>query len=354
MTPGYPPDIGGIENVVQNLSEEMSKKGNEIYVLAASRSELGVERISENLIIERFRSISPNNSYHYPIGLKGRLKAIREDFDIIHAHGYHSFPALVSFLNRGKVPFFISCHYHRHSHKAFRNFLLKVYKIIAKRMVNFADCVFCVSRAEEILVKEDFEPKDCKVIHNGVVFPNIDTDDEICEDRIVMIGRLERYKNQENAIKFLKRNQNYKLDLVGDGPDFQRLRKIVGEEDLEERVVFHGRVSEKDRDLIISRAKALFTLSEHESFGLVILESLSMGKPVIASDIPSHREIFEEVGDGVILVDQNNIEEITLKMQDIEAYRGRVRNENVEKFRWKRIAEEYLSVYKKMVVNRQQ
>tara|TARA_B100001250_G_scaffold413658_1_gene448520 strand:+ start:1041 stop:2105 length:1065 start_codon:yes stop_codon:yes gene_type:complete len=349
VAPGYPPDIGGIESVVQQLSIEMSENGNQVYVLAASRSGFGVQKISKNLTVERLRSISPNNSYHLPIGLGRRLRALREEYDLVHAHGYHSFPALVSFLYRGNTPFFISCHYHRYSHKAFRNFLLKPYKTIASKMVNRSHCVFCVSGAEKSLVEEDFKPKSCKVIHNGVAYPEKIIDGSKNENRIVMIGRLEKYKNQEVAIRFLKKNNEYKLDLVGDGPDFQRLRKIVRNEELGDRVVFHGRVSEKDKNRIISRCSALLTLSEHESFGLVILEALSMGKPVMASDIPSHREIFEEVGDGVILVDQNNIEEIILKMHDIESYQGNVENEKIEKFRWGRIAEDYLRAYNEIL-----
>ena len=210
-------------------------------------------------------------------------------------------------------------------------------------------CVFCVSRAEKILVEEDFEPKSCKVIHNGVALPEIDTEESAHENRIVMIGRLERYKNQETAIRFLKRSQKYNLDLIGNGPDYQRLRNIVRDEGLGDRVVFHGEVSEKEKGQILSRCSALFTLSDHESFGLVILESIGMGKPVIASDIPSHREIYEEVGDGVNLVNQNNIDEIILKMQDIESHQGKVKNDNIEKFRWGKITEDYLREYRKIL-----
>ena len=351
VTPGYPPDIGGIENVVKELSERMSDSGNQIYVLATSKKKIGVERISEHLTIERVRAISPNNAYHYPIGLGKRLRALRGQFDIIHAHGYHSLPALVSYLNRGKTPFVISCHYHRHSHKLFRNILLKPYKLLAKKMINGSRCVFCVSKAEESLVKEDFLPVRCEVIHNGVSAQRFNDNERNNEDRIVMIGRLERYKNQELGIEFIKVNPQYKLEIIGDGPDFGRLRKIVESEGIGDRVSFHRGISEGDKNRILAKCSVLFSLSNHESFGLVILEAVSRGIPVIASDIPSHREIYDALKCGVNLVDQNDLEKISLAVKNIDLWKGDLENKNIEKFHWGEITVRYLEAYESLMAS---
>ena len=349
VTPGYPPDIGGIENVVKELSVRMSQSGNSVYVLTTSKKEIGMEKVSELLTVERVRSISPNNSYHLPIGLGKRLREIRGQFDIIHAHGYHSFPALVSYLNRGDTPFVISCHYHRNSHKFFRNILLKPYKLLTWNMINKSRCVFCVSKAEETLVKEDFSPKRTEVIHNGVITPLLGTIEENNEYRIVMLGRLEKYKNQEIGIEFVQGNPKYQLDIIGDGPDYARLRRLVESEGLTERVRFHRGISEQEKAQILARSSVLFSLSNHESFGLVILEAISMGIPTVASDLPSHREISHELEYGVYLVNQYDQNDISSAVKEIDIQKGGYGNKNIERFHWSNITDRYLNTYESLI-----
>ena len=321
ITRNFPPDIGGIENVVGQLSEEMSLRGNSVYVLSTTndKKRVGVEKLSDFLRVERIPAFSPKGAYHFPIGLRRRMRQIRGDFDIIHAHGYHSFPGLVAYANRGSTPFVFSCHYHRKSHKFFRNMLLIPYRKIAKRMVNGSDCVFCVSKAEKELVIHDFSPKKCEVLHNGVSIEEVDSSIGKRQESLVMIGRLERYKNHHIAIESLTKIPTICLDIIGDGPEYSRLEKMVISNGLETRVKFHRGVTEKKKMKILTRSSALLTLSDHESFGLVILEAASVGTSVIASKIPSHEEISAKLETGVTLVNTNSIEEITQAISDYQS-----------------------------------
>ena len=100
---------------------------------------------------------------------------------------------------------------------------------------------------------------------------------------------------------------------------------------------------------ILTRSSALLTLSDHESFGLVILEAASVGTSVIASKIPSHEEISAKLETGVTLVNTNSIEEITQAIRESLDRRDSEINENIEKFHWRKIADEYLALYGEII-----
>jgi glycosyltransferase involved in cell wall biosynthesis len=65
-------------------------------------------------------------------------------------------------------------------------------------------------------------------------------------------------------------------------------------------VSFAGHVSDADLHRWLKTARLVVSLSEQEAFGLQVLEGVAAGKPVVASDIPAHREAAEYLGDGEV------------------------------------------------------
>ncbi|MBI2596232.1 glycosyltransferase family 4 protein [Candidatus Daviesbacteria bacterium] len=98
---------------------------------------------------------------------------------------------------------------------------------------------------------------------------------------------------------------------------------------------------------IYNLAEALLLPSFYEGFGLPILEAQACGTPVITSDISSMPEVS---GGGAILIDPNKPDKITaaIKSLEMQSVKGKLIKEglrNVEKFSWKKVAEETLLVY---------
>ncbi len=131
-------------------------------------------------------------------------------------------------------------------------------------------------------------------------------------------------------------------------PLFPDPRSMARELGIEQRVIFPGWVAEEDKAALYSNALFFAFLSLYEGFGLMPLEAMSCGTPVLASRTSSLPEI---VGPGGLLVDPMDLEGIVEAMADLlrePALREQLRREALDqaaRFDWARTAEQTLQVY---------
>lgn len=349
----YSPDIGGVEEVVSAQSRILADRGHEVRVVTTSKEVEKIGEFKENgVLVNRFSSFSPNNAYFYSRKIEIFLKAIVGEYDIIHAHNYHAFPALHAYRSRGSKPYVLSAHYHGGSHHAIRNMLLKPYKLVSRKMVEGADSVVCVSQSEMQLLKSDFELSNAHVNHNAIELQTDQRDKD--KDAICVLGRLEKYKNVDRTIEGIERairlnGKGITLHIIGEGPDRPRLERLVENKGLTERVIFHGFLSKEEKDAIIGSCSIMITMSGYESFGITIIEAANQDLRVIASDIPPHRELAGILGEGVSLVDPSNVGTIsktiieTMKKENLPKY------EKISEFGWERNVDRLLEIYNKTI-----
>jgi len=123
--------------------------------------------------------------------------------------------------------------------------------------------------------------------------------------QFIHISRLEFYKNLEvviKAIKILKKSfPKVTLVIVGDGHHKEKLEKFVSELDLQENVIFKGRVSEEVKKNLLSSSRALVFPSLYEGFGFVILEAFAHKKPVLVSRVRPLSDIVEHNKTGLTI-----------------------------------------------------
>jgi glycosyltransferase involved in cell wall biosynthesis len=126
--------------------------------------------------------------------------------------------------------------------------------------------------------------------------------------RLVLVGRLSEAKGQDLAIEAVRvlvdRGHNVELELAGDVfPGYEHveraLRSLVARLDLNERVVFRGWVADP-RGLIAS-ADIVLVPSRNEPFGLVAMEAMMRGKPVVTSDAGGLPEVVRADVDGLVV-----------------------------------------------------
>jgi glycosyltransferase involved in cell wall biosynthesis len=116
---------------------------------------------------------------------------------------------------------------------------------------------------------------------------------------LVHVGRLSRQKNQEFLLRLLPKNPALHLLLVGDGELGAPLHSLAGEYGIGERVHFTGEVSPEEVSSLVASADIFVFPSLFEAVGMVMLEAMLLGVPVISSDIPSSREFLS--GDGLLV-----------------------------------------------------
>jgi len=143
----------------------------------------------------------------------------------------------------------------------------------------------------------------------------------------VAIGRMARaegYKGFEELIRIWPRveraHAGCKLILIGDGDDRMRLQELATE--LRAAVVFTGSIDDEQRDDLLRNCAALCLPSRGEGFGLVYLEAMRLGKPVLAGSTDAGKEV---VVDGVTgrVVSGQDPEELLAGILDVLDGRGR-------------------------------
>jgi glycosyltransferase involved in cell wall biosynthesis len=115
-------------------------------------------------------------------------------------------------------------------------------------------------------------------------------------DLIVCVGRLSAEKGQHTllrALTLLPADRQWRLAIIGDGPDRAKLEAFARNNQLADRVFFTGYVA--DPFMWMMRARAVVLCSIYEGFGNTIIEALACGTPVICTDCPyGPREILQD------------------------------------------------------------
>lgn len=117
--------------------------------------------------------------------------------------------------------------------------------------------------------------------------------------RFLAVGRFSKqHKGFDLLIKafhlFAQNNQEWKLDIVGEGVEEQLYKSLINEYVLEDRVIIHPFSNNIQK--FYSNAQVFVLSSRWEGFGLVIVEALAHGLPIVSSDLPTSKEILGDFG----------------------------------------------------------
>ncbi len=288
----------------------------------------------------------------------------REKLDLVH-FPYFSVP--ISY-NR---PFVITIHdlilHHYPTGKAstlpFPFYVLKVigYKYLIRKASENAKKIIAVSKSTKDEIMDHLKiPQDkIKVIYEGVDDKIINQKSRIANDQrpktkdyFLFVGNVYPHKNAERMIKafniFLQYFPQTLLILVGKEDFFyKRLRETVNKMDLGKKIIFYGRASDEELGVLYENAIAVVVPSLMEGFGLPALEAMANKCLVLASSIPSLKEVCRE---DAIYFDPYDGNDIAEKMK--MAYLGKFDREIIERgferskeFSFRKMAKETLKIY---------
>lgn len=126
--------------------------------------------------------------------------------------------------------------------------------------------------------------------------------------RLINIGSFQVIKNQQFAITIAKELKNRGVDFcltfLGDGTERNRVENLVSENDLQSNCLFCGNV--ENVPSYLCNADIYLHVSISESFGLVLIEAMATGLPVVCLDAKGNRDIMEQGKNGYILEDQDS------------------------------------------------
>ncbi len=165
---------------------------------------------------------------------------------------------------------------------------------------------------------------------------------------LLTAARLTAWKGVDHTLRALARLDGVRLVVAGDGPEREALERLAGDLGLAERAVFVGRVPRREMGLYYQAADYTLLYSGYEGLPHVLLESLRVGTPVIASDKGGNPEVVQHGVNG-LLVPYVDIEALAEAVRVAFAPGVRERlaantSAGLERFNWARLVEQTIDV----------
>ena len=369
LTPYFYPHLGGVESHVLELSKQLKRKGHEVLVITTKLEGTKKRSVVEGIPVKRVEPLTIKFSTPIIPDLGKSLS--EEDFDILHSH---SPPPILSFFGlrnakKRDIPFVLTYHCDLEIPHIFGPLIVSLYK----RTIG----TYTVSRADQIITTTNTYgatsrvvwQEDADIIPNAVdahrfnpnndgtwVREKFDLDEH--EKLVMYVGRIVYHKGLEYFVRSAKHlGPDVKHLLVGTGDFRPELERIIEEEDIEDKVMFAGRVPNEDLPDYYTAADVcvLPSVSRLEAFGIVALEAMASGTPVIVSDIPGVREVIVEGKHGLLSEPMNSkdlagkIRTILTNPQLAEKMGKNGRKRVVSKFTWKKVADDIMDVYESLI-----
>ena len=287
-----------------------------------------------------------------------------DDVDVVHAHslfvnGYLALKLKIKFGKEYMVAIRAT------DVKVFFKKMIMLRKLGVEIMKNAKYLVF-ISPYYKDNVIDTYVPEELRegmrekslVIPNGVDkfwLDNMDMKERKFENKeikLIYAGRLEKVKNIDVIVAVLeelrKRGYNATIDMIGKGPYENKLKELSNGR-LKGILNFHGFMPKEELIKFYRKNDIFIMPSKRETFGLVYIEAISQGLPIIYTKNEGVYGFFEE-GEVGYAVNCNDVSEIADRVEDI--YNRKVWNlgmieEKIRKeFNWDNVVEEYLNYYK--------
>ena len=287
----YPPIYGGIESVTEALAVSHARDGHEVTVLSFA-GKPGEETAADDLHIIRARELYVYKSQ--PLSPSYMLHALRllRDADIVHVHAPNALAYLPLLLRRSRAKVVI----HWHADISEKGMAGKIVGPLERKVLERSDAIVCTSDAyaRSSSALAPFSDK-ISVIPIGIAEAapecgEAGTPGEAPWPRpyILSVGRLVPYKGIEvliDAARLCKSDVDFLV--VGGGELAGSLKSSLAASGAGDRVHLLGRVDER-RLAELYRGASLYCLpsiNRKEAFGVVLLEAMRLGVPIVASEI---------------------------------------------------------------------
>ncbi|MFA0847435.1 MAG: glycosyltransferase [Methanobacterium formicicum] len=386
--PDYEDDPHGI--FVHRLMKEIAKKGHEVHVLAPYTGG-ETEYTLEGVHVERFHYFYPRR-FEKLSGRAGMIDNVKEGFLVkIQVLTFLFFNVIHSILKLRKMDVV-------HVQWPIPNglgaiFLKKIYGIpyvntihgeevhLSKRYHLLFALRWLVNNSSKTITNSTVTRKFCleagldgdkiEVIPFGVdtdFFRPLDVYKDENIFQILSVGYLIERKGFEYLIRamplVLEKHKQARLKIVGSGPLESKLKELIYELDLGDEVEIVNNVSDEEL-LMIYNSSDLFVLpsivdsqGNTEGLGVVLLEAMACGLPVIGSDVGGIPDIIEDNKTGIMISEKDisGISGAILKLIENENYLEKLSIQGYDivrdRFSWKKISKLYLNVYETYSINR--
>ena len=385
FTDTFTPYINGVTTSVLMLKKGIENKGHKVYVITVNPDTLNFSLDSTGTIL-RIPGI-PTGIYDYRLTGIYPIKALKQikkwKLDVIHSQtefGIGTFARIVS--KQLNIPLVHTYHtmYEDYVHYITHGYFDKP----SKKVVEYITLFYCDKTITELIVptKKAWELfKDKYMVDRNVhiVPTGIDTDRFKLENNkkfnkekerkllklsnedfiITFVGRIAKEKNitflLENMKIITKECPKVKLLIIGDGPDLEEYKEYSKNNNLNDNVLFAGKVPWEDIPKYYLLSDVFVTASTSETQGLTVIEAMAASLPVVCINDESFNNTIIDNLNGLIFNNDHEYIESIAKLYNNEKLLNRLRNgakNTAEMHTVKYFAERVLDVYKLAIKNK--
>ncbi len=313
FTDTYPPHINGVATSVSMLEAALRKCGHTVFIITVNPDNLSYN-FDDNHII-RIPGI-PTGIYDYRLSgiypIKGASRVKKLNLDIIHSHTEFGIGLFARIMAKQlDIPLVHTYHtmYEDYVYYITKGYFDKSSKKLVEHLIKF----YCDKTATELIVptkktydlfKEKYKyDRNVHIIPTGIEIEKF-YKEKINQDKvnvlrkkldikkedfvILFVGRIAAEKSIDFLIKnhadLVKKNKNAKLIIVGTGPDIEELEKLSKKLNLDNNIIFTGKVPWNEVGLYYNMASVFTTASHTETQGLTVIEAMAASLPVVALD----------------------------------------------------------------------
>jgi len=314
VTPYFYPHIGGVESHVYYLARELIELGHEVGVFT-SRFEIDLvsRETMDGFLLVRVKPFAIPMTAPIVPGYGEELSRFKPD--IVHAHSPSPICSYFAmrWCRKNEVPFVLTHHCDLELSSLLGKMFIAVYRrTLEKRTLDVAARIITTTKTYAQTSRSVWRYA-CDIIPNAIAIdrfrPDLDGTDirkrhHLTDEKVVMyVGRVTPHK----GLRFLVDSaqhlpSNVRILIVGGGDFREKLERRAEKLGVSEQVIFAGRVSNRDLPYYYA-ASDLFVLpsiSRLEAFGIVALEAMASGVPVLVSDIPGVREVIDPGVNGML------------------------------------------------------
>jgi uncharacterized membrane protein/glycosyltransferase involved in cell wall biosynthesis len=360
----FPPHLGGMEVVAQEVSRELAELGRTVEVITSNvgaKDAPALER-RERYTLRRLRAVEFAHTPFMP-GLLWRLWRVKRPA-IFHLHLSQAYlPELVWLVSKvRRIPYVV--HFHLDVQPSGRlGFLFLAYKYYVQPIImRGAIRVVALSPEQADMVKQRYHLSDDKVtfLPNGVSQDYLDIGVKPRKPhkplRLLFVGRLAPQKRVDRLLQAIKEvKAPVKLRIVGDGEERSTLEKLADRLQLRQ-VTFAGVLRGAELRKEYQQADVFVLPSEREGMPLVLFEAMAAGLPVIGADVQGIRE--HVAGYGVVVA-KPSAETFAAAIDDFYGHRdkqfpllSRASRDKAARYSWPLLTKQLEGVYKQ--IERQQ
>ena len=352
---------GGVANHISSLGHHLAEMGHDVRVIAPASK--AITSLGDMFIPGGKPHSIPTSGSIARVTISPRLPPSvktmlnEENFDVIHLHE-PLMPSLCFHVLRCSRTVNIGT-FHAFDGRGY-SFSKPLSPLILKVLVSKLDGRIAVSKPAMDFVSKHF-PGSYEIIPNGVdtghFSPDVAPIDEFCDGKlnILFVGRLEKRKGADYLLEAYQRIKrcmpNSRLIIVGPGTRLRhKYEKQVRQSGLED-VVFAGYASYGELPRYYKTADIFCApATGWESFGIVLLEAMAVGKPIVASNIEGYASLITHGVEGLLVPpkDEDSLTRALTSLMTDESLRqqmgarGRVK---AKKYDWKYIAQRVLNYY---------